>query len=106
MSSSGWQPPPIRHPFHKSRQAVTRACRLCGREFHPWRGSPGTFCTPACAGMHRRVEAHVRRREERERARRPATTPEERARAASVAAECLAAYERVTGHKIEQIEED
>jgi len=56
--------------------------------------------------MQRRVEAHVRRREERERARRPATTAEERARAASVAAECMAAYERVTGHKIEQTEED
>ncbi|WP_336628286.1 MULTISPECIES: hypothetical protein [unclassified Microbacterium] len=84
---------PILNPFHSSRSTETVVCPVCERTFHPWKQSVGRYCTNRCAGVARRLEAIQRRREQREEARSPARTAEERDRAASVSADCMAAYE-------------
>ncbi|WP_336628809.1 MULTISPECIES: hypothetical protein [unclassified Microbacterium] len=67
------------------------ACAQCGVAFHPRSNSARRFCSVTCAGLAKAKPAIPD----------PGVTPEERARAARIAADCLDAYQAVkegSGH--------
>ncbi|KRB38818.1 hypothetical protein [Microbacterium sp. Root180] len=47
---------PIRHPNHPNRDRPVAVCRMCSREFRPWSGAVGLYCTVQCAGRAKVVE--------------------------------------------------